>query len=285
MHNIDRTLQESGAMGYEFEQEYETGSNQEQGHEFGQEFGHEFEFGQEASNEFGHEFEFETNQEQHELEMTYELMTVTNEMELNHFLGGLMRKAVGAAKGAASTFVKSNAGKGVGRYLMNFGKNTLPQLAAKYGGQALGAAGGKLGGVISDKLGGGFLGNTIATGLQKGGQWVGQQGGQWAGSKVGGLLSDKAQQIFNLEFENMSHEDREFEVARSYVRFATDLTRRADNAVSRNPNIPLSSLASQVIPQSAAQFAPGLLASKGGAAKSGGGNWVRRGNSIVIYGV
>jgi hypothetical protein len=292
MHNIDRTLQESGAIGYEFEQEFETGSNHEQGHEFEQEFGNEFEFEQEANHEFGHEFELESNQEQHELEMTYELMTVTNEMELNQFLGGLMSKAIGAAKGAANSFVRSKTGQGVGNYLVNFGKNTLPQLAPKIGSFAGGAAGGYAGKEAGQALGGLFspLGAAIGGAMggaagKVAGNYAGQKAGTWAGPKVGNFIADKAKQIFNLEFENMSHEDREFEIARSFVRFATDLTRRANNVVSRNPNIPLSSLANQVITQSATQFAPGLLASRGGITRSRSGNWVRRGNSIVIYGV
>ncbi len=291
MHNIDRTLQEFGTIGNEYQNEYENTHEmgQEFGHEYSNEFGHEFEvsgeneFGQEYSHEMGHE----SNHEQMEMEMTYELMAVTNEMELNHFLGGLMKKALGAAKSAATGFINSSAGKSVGNYLVNFGKKTLPQLATKYGGQALGALGGKVGSAIGGKVGG-QLGNTIASGFQKGGTWLGQQGGAYVGGKAGDFVADKAKQIFNLEFEGLSPEDREFEIARSFVRFSSDLARRSFNGYRRNPRIPIRVLGRQSIYDSASRYAPGLLNDNndfsGNPSGAMSGQWIRQNGNIVILG-
>ena len=292
MHNIDRTLQEFGSIGNEYQNEYE--NTQEMGNEFGNEFANEFEnaFGNEFSNEFSNEYsnEFgqESNYEQLEMEMTYELMAVTNEMELNHFLGGLMKKTLGAAKGAATSFINSSAGKSVGNYLVNFGKKTLPQLATKYGGQALGALGGKLGNAIGGKVGG-QLGSTIAAGMQKGGTWLGQQGGAYVGGKAGDFVADKAKQIFNLEFEGLSPEDREFEIARSFVRFSSDLARRAYGGYRRNPRIPLRDLGRRSIYDAASRYAPGLIMNDSpdmiiNSTGAMSGRWIRQNGNIVILG-
>jgi hypothetical protein len=69
------------------------------------------------------------------------------------------------------------------------------------------------------------------------------------------------------------------------VRFATDVTRRANQVVRRNPNIGLADLGRQVISSSAQQYAPGLLDGFGGGRRSGAaqGSWVRRGSTIVLY--
>lgn len=297
MHNIDRTLQEFGSIGNEYQNEYE--NTQEMSNEFGNEFANEFEnafgneysneFGNEYSNEYSNEFSQESSHEQLEMEMTYELMAVTNEMELNHFLGGLMKKALGAAKGAATSFINSSAGKSVGNYLVNFGKKTLPQLATKYGGQALGALGGKVGNAIGGKVGG-QLGSTIASGMQKGGTWLGQQGGAYVGGKAGDFVADKAKQIFNLEFEGLSPEDREFEIARSFVRFSSDLARRSYGRYRRNPRIAVRDLGRQSIYDSASRYAPGLLVNDtpdmpiSSTAGAMSGRWIRQNGNIVILG-
>lgn len=283
MHHIDRTLQEletgSGMNG-----EYENGFEFSANGEFGQAF--EQSFGQEANYENDETFELEQDPE---LELAYQLLEVSNEYELNQFLGGLMTKALGAAKSAATSFINSPTGKGVGQYLVNFGKQTLPQLATQYGGQAGGALGQRAGAALGGRLGplgskaGGWLG-------QKAGDWAGGKAGNWAGTKVGNAIASNAQRIFNLEFEALQPEDQELEIARSFVRFASDLTRQASQAVRQNPTIGLGEVGKQAITASARQYAPGLLAnnprstSGGTRRKAGGGTWVRRGNTLLVYG-
>ena len=259
MHHIDRTLQElefgSGLNG-EFENQYETS------YEFSSNGESEQGFGQEAN--FGN-YEM-SSQENLELETAYELLEVSNEAELNQFVGNLMSRAVGAAKTAATNFVASPAGKTVGQYLVNFGKNTLPQLAGQYGAQA-----------------GGALGERLGSYGEKAGQWA----GKLAGSKAGNWIASNAQRIFNLELESLSPENQELEIARSFVRFANDLTRKASQVVRNNPNITLTNLSKQVLTTSAQQYAPGLLTNGNGTGRRRGGNqgtWVRKGGAIVLYG-
>lgn len=288
MHNIDRTLQEmeSGSLAGEFENSYEYGAQGEYGQEmeFGQELGQEFS-GEFEQQEYSNEFEGE-QQENQELEMAYQLLEVSNEQELNQFLGGLISKAAGVA----SRFVASPAGRSVGQYLVDVGKKTLPQLAGQYGGQAGGALGGRLGSAIGGKLGAttARLGNQLG---QKAGSWAGQKAGTWVGTQAGDWLAGNAKRIFNLELEGLSPENQELEIAQSFVRFATDVAKRANQAVRQNPNISLGQLGKQVLNASAPKHAPGLLApaakpvlsSQNGRGRANSGTWVRRGGAIVLY--
>ncbi len=217
MHHIDRTLQEletgSGTNG-EYQNEFEFSANGE----FGQAF--EQAYNQEANYEENETFELE---QEPELEMAYQLLEVSNEYELNQFLGGLMSKAFGAAKSAATSFINSPTGKGVGQYLVNFGKQTLPRLATQYGGQAGGALGQRVGSALGGRLG--PLGSKV-------GSWAGSKAGGWAGTQAGNFVASNAKRIFKLELEALEPEDQELEIARSFVRFASDLTRQASQATA-----------------------------------------------------
>lgn len=266
MHHIDRTLQEletgSGING-----EYETGYEFSANGEFGQAF--EQSFGQEANYENYETFELEQDPE---LEMAYQLLEINNEYELNQFLGGLMSKALGTAKTAATNFINSPAGKGVGQYLVNFGRKTIPTLAAKAGGAAINYAASK--------------GYDRATPEQV--QLAQTYAGHYVGAPIGNFIANQAERIFGLEPKKLDQKNQELEIARSFVRFASDLTRQASQAVRQNPTISLSELGKQAIAASAKQHAPGLLANTQPSGimngKSGGGNWVRRGNAILVYG-
>ena len=68
-------------------------------------------------------------------------------------------------------------------------------------------------------IAGGALGNFLVPGL-----------GGAIGSKLGGMASN----LFELELEGLSNEDREFEVARRFVQFASDAARKAASAASAN---------------------------------------------------
>jgi hypothetical protein len=293
MHDIDRTLREQEfGNELEFGQEFGNEFGQEYGLETGPEMGYEFgnEFIQELSQEFNPEMEQEYQGEMQgnlEMELTNELLTVTNEQELNHFVGNLLSRAGQAAAG----FVQSPAGQSVGRFLVNFGKNTLPQVATNIGGQAGGALGARAGQAFTNRFGDGVIGQTVSGGLKQGGAYLGKQGGAWLGNKAGNWLASKAQRVFNLELEGLSPEEREYEIARSYVQFASEIARRASAAVRRNPRIGLSTLSRTIIPQVAQQYAPGLLRLKFRGAnspesfigQSRNGTWVRRGRSIILY--
>ncbi|WP_046246521.1 hypothetical protein [Hymenobacter terrenus] len=300
MHNIDRTLQEfesGAATNGEYENSFETNGEygqelgQEYGYELGQEYGQEYgqELGQEFEQEFAQEFSGEFNGENFEVnneeELVGELLEVSNEQELNMFLGNLISRAAGAA----SQLAKSPAGQGVGRYLVDFGKKTLPQLAGQYGGQAGAALGSRAGGALGGRLGPlGARAGAWAGG--KAGGYAGTQAGQWAGTQAGNWLANNAQKVFGLELEALSPENQELEIARSFVRFATDVTRRANHALRRNPNLSLGALGRQVLSASAPQYAPGLLNGSqqqlsGPSRRARRGTWERRGGVVVLYNV
>ncbi len=134
----------------EFSQEFE----QAIGQEFEQEFsGESFEFNPEYLGETSAQGEsFETYgemtgelNETFEMELAHELLEVSNEMELNQFLGSLVKK-VG---GAVSSFAKSSIGKTIGGALKAVAKKALPMV-----GGALGTfVGGPLGTAVGSKLG------------------------------------------------------------------------------------------------------------------------------------
>jgi uncharacterized protein (DUF697 family) len=220
MHNIGRTVNE--AESHEFE------GHEFEGHEFEGE--NEFEFeGEGESHEFEDEFlnelhgeseyhEFEAEGEMHEseameTELATELLEVSNEAELEQFLGGLIKKAAGAVK----NFAKSSAGKAIGGFLKSAAKKALP-------------------------IAGTALGNMIVPGL---------------GGAIGGKLGSLASGMFELELEGLSNEDKEFELAKAYVRFASDAVRRA----ARNPNHRFQPrrVARAATISAARRFAPGLL--------------------------
>lgn len=258
--------------------ELEFGNELEFGDEFGQEYGQEFgqEYGQEHSNGLGQEFneeflnEFEYDNEYQgeyeyegelseslELELANELLSVSNEQELNYFFGKIGR--------AVGKFAKSSAGKMIGGALKSVARKALPWAAGALGG----AIGGPLGAV--------------------------------AGRQLGSMAS----RLFELELEGLSPEDREFEVARAYVRFANETMRRGASIARRNPNAQPKQIVKAALKQAATQYAPGLLAKNSGtgrgrssygmmgtgsrqngmstSGRSNSGNWVRKGRTLILY--
>ncbi|WP_266363160.1 hypothetical protein [Tellurirhabdus rosea] len=277
MHNIDRTLQEFGTGGQEMAAEYAPQPNNEAS--FEQEFG----------------YEAETDPAQQELEAAYELLEIATEQELNQFLSGLLSSVAGVARNAASSFVQSPTGQALGRHLMDFGKQTLPKLASQYGGQALGAVGNRVGQAVGGKIGG-AAGQALASGLQRGGTWLGQKAGGYVGQKAGDFVAGQAKRIFNLELEALSPENQEFEVARAYLRYANDLARRTFRTYRRYPRWSPRQISRRVLPATARLYAPGLFyqpqpvggwhpADDEPEPTGQSGTWQRRGGTIVLFGV
>jgi hypothetical protein len=126
------------------------------------------------------------------------------------------------------------------------------------------------------------------------------------GAALGSQLASTAGSAFGLEYEGLSGEDREFETARRYVRFAGEAAKKAAVAP---PGADPTAVAKTALVESAKTYAPGLLATPGatGAAypsaplpgapdcpSCGGGagrhhrrtgKWIRRGRHIVLLGV
>jgi hypothetical protein len=214
-----------------------------------------FEFNPEMSNFEEEQFEYgqtewggsagEVFSEGELLELTAELMEITNEEELNYFLGNLVKRAASAIGKVA----RSPVGQAIGGVLKSAAKKALP-----IAGGALGA-------------------------------WVGGP----LGAKIGSGLAQAAGSALGLEAEMLSHEDREFEGAKQFVRFAGDTVRNTLNTPSgSDPKV----AAQNAAVQAAKVLAPGLLGSSpipaaGTAGRRGApsalvGRWVRRGRHILI---
>src|SRR5688572_20336746 len=123
MHNIDRTNQESNygeynaefetdEMGYEFEGDHEAET-------YGEYMGEYQEF--EADGEYAMEGPFN---ETEEMELAAELLTISNEAELDQFLGGLFKKV---SRGIGKA-IKSPIGRALGGALKGVAKTALPTL-------------------------------------------------------------------------------------------------------------------------------------------------------------
>ena len=239
MHNIDRTFMEFG--------------NELTGESEGEGEGEAFEFT--AENEWG-----EVLGENEVQELASELLSVSNEQELNQFLGSLIKKA-GSAIGSV---VRSPIGQALGGVLKTVAKQALP-------------------------VAGAALGNLIVPGV---------------GGMIGGKLASAAGSMFGLELEGLSSEDREFEVAKAFVRLGADATKQAVEAAQRGANA--NAAVNAAIKSAAEKFAPGLLqasppsainAFKMASAGAAGarphvcpgakqeGRWVRKGHRILLLGL
>ena len=196
-------------------------------------------------------FQEAPTQEAMEMELASELLEVTNEQELDRFLGRLIKR-VGSAVGRV---VRSPIGRALGGILRPLAKAALP-----IAGTALGT----------------FVGGPL-------------------GGAVGGKLASAAGNLFGLELEGLSAEDREFEVARRFVRFAGSACK---HALAASPTANPQAVARAAVATAAGKTAPGLapggaLATLNGSGPAdsvpvGGGRrgvWVRRGRRILLVGV
>lgn len=138
MHDIDRTTLEFGQeMGYEGEQ---------------------YEFGQgEWSGEGG------LLSEADETELANELLSVTNEAELEQFLGNFLKKAASVA----GSVIRSPIGQAVGGVLKGVAKKALPLAGGAIGGYFGGPLGAKIGSGLASAAGG-------ALGLEAEGEMMGE---------------------------------------------------------------------------------------------------------------
>lgn len=253
MHNIDRTMNEMEFLD-EFEQDFSNEFENDYEAEYESDQEEEYEEGEfespldEYSEEFEEEMEFETDSELVEAELASDMLSVTNEEELEEFIGKLFKKAKKAARG----FIKSPAGNMLKKYLKGLAKKALP------------IAGTALGGMIGGPI----------------------------GAKLGNSATQMVGKALGLELEGLSPEDKEFEVAKGYVRYAKDAINRA--ASDRRQRYSPRSAARSAMTNAAKKYAPGFLSPGfathfnrrfAGRSKTKG-TWVRRKDgSIVLYGL
>jgi hypothetical protein len=126
---------------------------------------------------------------------------------------------------AAGGFIKQTTGKSLGGLLKSAAGKLLP-------------------------MAGSALGNMILPGV---------------GGMIGGKLASAAGGLFGLELEGLSPQDQEFEVARSFVRFAGAAAKQAAQAPS---TVAPQQAARQAVVDAAKKFAPGFIRASGGQQSS-----------------
>lgn len=226
MHDIDRTFME-----------YTPETEVFQGEQF--EF-NEGEWTGESSEVFG---------EQELLELASELLEITNEEELNYFLGSLISKA-GSALGKV---VKSPVGQALGGILKSAARKALPMVGSAIGGYVGGPGGAKIGGQLA--AGAGRIFGLETEGLSHEDELfeVAKQYVRFAGDTVRNAVTAPAGDPRTLA---------QAAAAQAAQRLAPGLMRAGTAA------------------------GPGAAATVlSAAAGSRTGRWVRRGNRIVVYGV
>jgi hypothetical protein len=126
MHDRDRTALEYRALDQEADQ---------------------YEFADEFADELDSEGEAEAQDEE---ELVYEFASVSDEGELDQFIGNLLKKA-GRKFG---NIVRSPIGQALAPYLKGAAKKYLPMAGGAIGGLVGGATGRRLGGQLASKAGG-----------------------------------------------------------------------------------------------------------------------------------
>jgi hypothetical protein len=132
---------------------------------------------------------------------------------------------------------------------------------------------------------------------------VGQYFGGDRGAAIGQNVASAVGNLFGLELEGLSNEDREFEVARRFVNYAAEAVKNL--ALTPAAGLPVAAAAIRAARHAAQTHAPGLAtptAPTVGAFDSAGydpgpygagaqssqqqsGRWIRRGRKIILYGV
>jgi hypothetical protein len=186
--------------------------------------------------------------ETEEMELTAQMLEVSNEQELDQFLGDLINKAgraiggfVGQAGRAIGNFAQSPTGQAIGSALKGVAKQALP------------VAGGALGAYFGGPL----------------------------GAQIGSGLANMAGQAFGLELEGLSPEDKEFEATKQFVKFAGETVK---NALAAPLHADPATVAKAAAVEAARTHAPGLL-NGAPAAEKHCGCWSRSQGGIVLHGV
>jgi len=240
--------------------------------------------------EIANEFEFEM----YEAELTHELLNLQSEEELNHFLGGLIKKAWSGAKSLYNSPMGQSIKGKIISGAKSWGRKKLTDFGQK-GGEWLGKKGG---GWLGNKLGGAEGQQAGADAFGQAGKWLGGAGAGWLNNR---FLSDE----YEYEAAAAANANPELAVARGILR----LTRQAaiEIAAAAQSGRPLDpKLVRGIIIRNARQQFPQMNFSgpranqRGGGIQSeydddGGGGapsysqpsgtWYRQGNQITLTGV
>lgn len=110
-------------------------------------------------------------------------------------------------------------------------------------------------GSAAGKAVGGFLKGALKKVLPIAGGVAGTFFGGPVGATIGSKLGSVAGNLFEMELEGLSQEDREFEAAKQFVRFASEAMKNAASAPGGNP----VATARSAVAAAAQRYAPGLL--------------------------
>lgn len=184
-----------------------------------------------------------------EIELAAELLSVSNEAELDQFLGKLFK---GIGRGL----------KKVGRFI---GKRVLPTL-----GKGLKAIG-----KVALPVVGKALGSFIPI--------------PGVGTAIGGALGTAVSNALEMEFGELSPEEQEFEIARRFVRIAGTAAQQAAMAPPDSDPQEVVRRALITATRRHVGFLPGFAdggksISGGDFGSARSGRWVRRGRDIVLLG-
>jgi uncharacterized protein (DUF697 family) len=220
-----------------------------------------FEFSQSEHESYG-ESGTGVFSERDEMELAAELLEVTNEQELDRFLGDLIKKV---GKGVGQ-FVQSPAGKAIGSVLKTVAKQALP------------VAGGALGAWV-----GGPIGARIGSGLAS-------MAGQAMGLELEGLSQEDREFEATKQFVRFAGEATKNALTAPSEEFGNS----ARNAALRGAVTLENALAKAkaAAAEAARLHAPGLLrpfnfnmATDGQGLHGHSGRWIRKGNNIVLLGI
>jgi hypothetical protein len=158
-------------------------------------------------------------------------------------------------------------------------------------GDLISKAGKAIGGFVKSPIGhaiGGVLKSAAKVALPIAGGALGTFLGGPIGTSIGSSLGSMAGQALGLELEGLSPEDREFEAARQFVKFAGETVK---NAVQAPESIDAMTVAKAAAAKAAQDYAPGLANYDFGDERPRHhhhrrhGAWKRHGNQIVVFGV
>ncbi len=135
---------------------------------------------------------------------------------------------------------------------------------------------------------GGVLKGLLKKGLPIAGRVAGTFFGGPLGGMIGSKLGSAAGKVFGMELEGLSQEDREFEAAKQFVRFASEAVKNAESIPGSNP----VAIARAAVAAAAQHHAPGLLngspampamsSAPVGVGRARSGRWYRRGSDIYL---
>jgi len=148
MHDIDRTTFETGYGEYESNESEYGYESEDEGEFYGETHGEMY--GETYGEIYGEARGESPFSEAEEMELAAELLGVSNEQELDQFIGKLIKKA----GGAIGKFVKSPIGRQLGGIIKGAAKTALPMLGSAVGNMLLPGVGGMIGGKLASAAGG-----------------------------------------------------------------------------------------------------------------------------------